>query len=146
MCSIPLRCPILLSGWIGPKSVRLFVPVARRCHFLAMLGREPPKNISLATIGRKKRDDDLDYNYDDDDSDVEIKNLKQKDSSLEQDDNIVRDEKQLQEEGVTEEDVTDEGVVHNGESVLSETAMEYNIEPVLCTAADRIEDEENTMK
>ncbi len=71
---IPLKCPILLSGWIGPKSVRLFVPMAERCHFLSMLGEDPPDKLSLDTIGhpkkKKKPQDDSELYSDTSDDEV----------------------------------------------------------------------------
>ena len=70
---IPLKCPILLSGWIGPKSVRLFVPMAERCHFLSMLGKDPPDKLSLDTIGypkKKKAQDDSEVYSDTSDDEV----------------------------------------------------------------------------
>lgn len=72
-----MKCPILLSGWIGPKSVRLFVPMAERCHFLSMLGREPPEKISLVTIGVGKKKRQIDDWQDYDNSDIEDERTKQ---------------------------------------------------------------------
>lgn len=52
--------PIYLSGWIARKSVRLYVDKKYRCHYLAMLGHEPPQNMSLASVsGRKEETSDL---------------------------------------------------------------------------------------
>ena len=46
--------PIYLSGWIARKSVRLYVDKKYRCHYLAMLGHEPPQNMSLASVSGRK--------------------------------------------------------------------------------------------
>ena len=46
--------PIYLSGWMARKSVRLYVDKKYRCHYLAMLGHEPPTNMSLASVSGRK--------------------------------------------------------------------------------------------
>lgn len=58
--SLPLRdlqCSLYLSGWIAATSVRLFVNHPERYHYLAILGQEPPEQLSLATHNRKFDDD-----------------------------------------------------------------------------------------
>lgn len=52
--------PIYLSGWVARKSVRLYVDKKYRCHYLAMLGHEPPQDMSLASVsGRMDETTDL---------------------------------------------------------------------------------------
>ncbi len=43
-------CPLVLSGWVAAKSVRLYVDKKYRYHFLAVMGHEPPVNQSLETV------------------------------------------------------------------------------------------------
>ena len=60
--SLPLRdiqCPLYLSGWIAATSVRLFVNHPERYHYLAILGQEPPEQLSLATHNRKFDDKEM---------------------------------------------------------------------------------------
>ena len=63
-CSITLKCPIYLSGWVAAKSVRLYVDKNYRYHFLSILGHDPPPNQSLETISGKMRDWDMDHDVD----------------------------------------------------------------------------------
>ncbi len=124
--NIPLKCPILLSGWIGPKSVRLFVPVARRCHFLAMLGKEPPEKISLATIGRKERGHDDDWVYNDDsDSDIETRKDENKNNTSSLVGQIIVEKQSRQEDmmGTTEEGVTPKAMSTTGEDMSQDDKM-----------------------
>ena len=52
--------PIYLSGWMARKSVRLYVDKNYRCHYLAMLGHDPPHNLSLASIsGQRDIDEEM---------------------------------------------------------------------------------------
>ena len=52
--------PIYLSGWMAHKSVRLYVDKKYRCHYLAMLGHDPPHNLSLASIsGRRDIEEEI---------------------------------------------------------------------------------------
>ena len=48
--------PIYLSGWVARKSVRLYVDKKYRCHYLAMLGHEPPLTMSLASVSAGTRE------------------------------------------------------------------------------------------
>ena len=50
----PYNHPIYLSGWVARKSVRLYVDKKYRCHYLAMLGHEPPQTMSLASISGRR--------------------------------------------------------------------------------------------
>ena len=47
---LSISCPIHLSGWLAPKSVRLFLDKNYRYHFLSMLGHDPPTNQCLDTV------------------------------------------------------------------------------------------------
>ena len=52
--------PIYLSGWMARKSVRLYVDKKYRCHYLAMLGHDPPHNMSLASVsGRRDIEEEM---------------------------------------------------------------------------------------
>ena len=52
--------PIYLSGWMARKSVRLYVDKKYRCHYLAMLGHDPPHNMSLTSVsGRRDIDEEM---------------------------------------------------------------------------------------
>ncbi|CAI7989852.1 RNA cytosine C(5)-methyltransferase NSUN2 [Geodia barretti] len=46
--------PIYLSGWVARKSVRLYVDKKYRCHYLAMLGHEPPQTMCLASVSGRR--------------------------------------------------------------------------------------------
>ena len=45
---------IYLSGWMARKSVRLYVDKKYRCHYLAMLGHDPPHNMSLTSVSGQR--------------------------------------------------------------------------------------------